>query len=70
MSDAAIGRLLTCCNSSFAFFIQSSAASGDGVTTDKQGRIVLGGNKFAIISKRLVREKVTGLDLIALTFGS
>ena len=54
----AIDRLFAGFDSFFAFFIQSSATSGDGVPTDNQGRIVLGGNKFAIISKRLIKDKV------------
>ena len=40
------------------FVFQSSKQSGDSVQIDKQGRVVLGGNKFLILSKRLKRNKV------------
>ena len=37
---------------------QRQRAFAEGLVTDHQGRIVLGSNKFLILSKRLVRGKV------------
>ena len=37
---------------------KAAKKSHDGVVTDAQGRVVLGGSKFLILSKRLVRNKV------------
>ena len=40
------------------FVFQSSKQPGDSVQIDDSGRVVLGGNKFLIVSKRLKKNKV------------